>query len=88
MDFETAVKTLKTLASSPTNDEKLTLYGLYKQATVGDNTTAQPGMFDFAGSAKWTAWNNVKGTTQDKAKKKYIAVVGTLIAKYGVTPLA
>ena len=37
----------------------LKLYGLYKQATVGDVNTDRPGTFsmDFAGKAKWDAWS-------------------------------
>lgn len=31
------------------NDDKLALYGLFKQATVGDNTTNKPGIFDQKG---------------------------------------
>lgn len=29
-------------------------YGLYKQATVGDNNTPKPGMMDFTGKYKWS----------------------------------
>jgi hypothetical protein len=32
---------------------KLQLYGYYKQGTAGKCTTNRPGMFDFAGRAKW-----------------------------------
>ena len=84
MDFETAANIVNTLASSPTNDDKLAVYGLYKQSTIGDNTTAQPGMFNFTGAAKWTAWDKLKGRTPDAAKTEYIALVGDLVTKYGV----
>ena len=43
------------------DDEMLKLYGLYKQATVGDVNTDRPGMLDFAGKAKWDAWSGNKG---------------------------
>ena len=45
------------------DDEMLKLYGLYKQATVGDVNTERPGTFsmDFAGKAKWDAWSANKG---------------------------
>lgn len=36
-----------------TDDELLQLYGLFKQASVGDNNTDKPGMLDFKGKAKW-----------------------------------
>lgn len=43
------------------NEEKLALYSLYKQATVGDVNTTRPGMFDMQGKAKWDAWESKKG---------------------------
>ncbi len=37
-----------------TNEDKLCLYGLYKQATIGDaEIVSRPSMVDFAGRAKW-----------------------------------
>ncbi len=47
-------------ARSPSDDEKLRVYGLYKQATAGDNTTTKPGMFDWTGQKKWGAWEACK----------------------------
>jgi hypothetical protein len=37
--FKKASENVKTLSYSPSNDELLTLYGLYKQSTDGDNRT-------------------------------------------------
>ena len=31
-----------------TNEDKLALYGLFKQGNVGDVNTARPGMFDLS----------------------------------------
>lgn len=45
-DFNKAAEEVKQLPSA-TDDEKLALYGLFKQGTVGDNTSARPGMLDF-----------------------------------------
>lgn len=59
--FEQAAEKVKKLKTSPNNDELLVLYALYKQGTVGDNTTAKPGMLDLKGKAKWEAWNKKKG---------------------------
>lgn len=52
---------MKKLTQRPSNDEMLELYGLYKQATIGDNTTSSPWAVQFEASAKWNAWNNLKG---------------------------
>ncbi|GMR53864.1 hypothetical protein PMAYCL1PPCAC_24059 [Pristionchus mayeri] len=82
MSFEAAAVKVKNLVSSPSNDELLELYALYKQGTVGDNTTAKPGMFDLKGKTKWNAWDAVKGMSQDDAKTKYIALVEKLVEKY------
>merc|ERR1711865_544181 len=74
-DFTTAseeIKTWKPANGSPGNDEKLCLYANFKQATVGDCTTARPGMFDLSGKAKWDAWDAMKGKTNDDARKDYI----------------
>lgn len=49
-----AVKEMKNLDDA----QKLQLYGLYKQSTVGDVTTDRPSMLDFAGAAKWLAVRN------------------------------
>jgi acyl-CoA-binding protein len=36
------------------NDQnRLDFYGLYKQATMGDNTTSKPGFFEMTARAKW-----------------------------------
>lgn len=70
------------LPTKPTDDELLQLYGLYKQATIGDNTTTKPGVFDFKGKYKWEAWDKLKGLSQEEAEQKYIALVDELTAKY------
>lgn len=61
----------------------LEVYALFKQVTVGDNTTDAPGMLDFKGKAKWNAWNGKKGKSKDDAIAAYIALVEELKAKYG-----
>lgn len=62
---------MKKLKTSPSNDELLELYALYKQGTVGDNTTAKPGIFDMKGKAKWTAWDGKKGNSQLSSLQKH-----------------
>eukprot|EP00127_Corallochytrium_limacisporum_P005954 Clim_evm31s215 gene=Clim_evmTU31s215 len=83
MDFDTAAVKAKTLKSSPSNDELLEMYALFKQGTIGDCSGARPGMFDPKGRAKYDAWEKIKGMSQEDAKEKYIAVVQGLIDKYG-----
>ncbi|KAF9213123.1 Acyl-CoA-binding domain-containing protein 1 [Podila verticillata] len=78
-EFEAAAVKVKTLTSA-SNDDLLKLYGLFKQATVGNNTTARPGMFDPKGKAKWDAWEAKKDVTAEDAEKQYIALVESLFA--------
>jgi acyl-CoA-binding protein len=56
----------------------LKMYGLYKQATVGDNAEKKPGFGDMIGRAKWDAWNGFKGTSGDDARRQYIDLVQSL----------
>ncbi|KAF8926604.1 Acyl-CoA-binding domain-containing protein 1 [Dissophora ornata] len=81
-DFEAAAAKVKTLTVSPSNDELLELYALFKQATVGDNDTTRPGTFDFKGKAKWDAWTEKKGISKEDAEKQYIDYVAKIIAKH------
>ncbi len=82
--FLEAVANAPKLNGSPSNEEKGTLYGLYKQATVGDVNVSQPYFFDVMGRAKWDSWNAHKSKTSDQAKKEYIDFVSSLITKYGL----
>jgi diazepam-binding inhibitor (GABA receptor modulator, acyl-CoA-binding protein) len=78
--FQEAMTTAKTFTKG-SNDDKLTLYKLYKQATEGDVSGSRPGMFDMVGRAKYDAWSSLKGTSKDDAMKKYIDAVKALGAK-------
>lgn len=66
VQFDEAQKRLQTLKTSPGNEAKLKLYGLFKQATVGKVNTKRPGMTDFVGKAKWDAWNSLGSLSQVK----------------------
>ena len=55
------------------NDKKLKMYGLFKQANIGPNKSGRPGMFDPVGAAKWDAWTACKAMT--KGGKNYIKLV-------------
>lgn len=61
-------------SKQPLSDEvKLQVYGLYKQATVGDCNTPKPAMFEFVNKAKWDSWNSLKGMPRASAMKSYIS---------------
>lgn len=81
-EFQTASERVKDLTSRPSNEDLLNLYGLYKQATEGDVHGDKPGMFDFKGTAKYNAWESLKGTDSATAKQKYIDLVQKLLANH------
>ena len=73
--FTAAAERIRFNALDLTQEQMLTLYGLYKQATVGDCTLAEPSLLDYKAKAKWAAWNERKGLTKEVAKKVYVACV-------------
>uniref|UniRef100_A0A1B0FKR3 ACB domain-containing protein n=1 Tax=Glossina morsitans morsitans TaxID=37546 RepID=A0A1B0FKR3_GLOMM len=81
-EFNAAAERIKTMTKRPTDEEFLELYALFKQASMGDNNTSKPGLFDLKAKAKWEWWNKQKGKAQDQAKKEYIAFVERLMSKY------
>lgn len=76
--FEQAAKDVMSLAERPDNDTLLRLYALYKQGAEGDVNGPRPGFFDFVGSAKYEAWEKLKGTKPEDAMKKYVDLVKKL----------
>lgn len=57
------------------------LYGLYKQATLGDNTSEKPGIFaGLEARGKWDAWESKKGMSKEDAKQAYVDFVTPLIS--------
>ena len=60
------------------NEQKLQMYALYKQAAEGDVTGKKPGMMDFVARAKYSAWEELKGQTKEQAMKKYINEIEAL----------
>jgi diazepam-binding inhibitor (GABA receptor modulator, acyl-CoA-binding protein) len=87
--FQNAAKAIKDSGKEAgiqkiTNDEKLNLYGLFKQATEGDNTAAAPWAVQLEAKAKWEAWSKQKGKGKETAEAEYIELVKQLLTKYGV----
>ncbi|MEZ4223648.1 MAG: acyl-CoA-binding protein [Polyangiaceae bacterium] len=80
-EFERAQADVKSLKKVPSNDDLLKLYGLFKQATVGDVAGKRPGMLDPKGRAKYDAWEGQRGTDAEQARAQYVALVEKLVAK-------
>ena len=83
--FDFAVEQVRALPSSgngPSNSEKLRMYGLYKQAMVGDCNASQPWTVQIEARAKWDAWNSNKGMSKKNAMTEYCNEFLTLNDKY------
>jgi len=78
LTFEEAAEVVKNLKNKPDQDTLLQIYGLYKQATVGDVNIAQPWKVQVEARAKWDAWNSYKGKTKEEAKAVYVQLVTKL----------
>ena len=76
--FEQAAIAVKSLPERPDNDTMLQLYALFKQGSSGDVSGDKPGFFDFVATAKYEAWECIKGLSQDDAKNQYIDLVRKL----------
>jgi acyl-CoA-binding protein len=59
----------------PTQEQKLQLYALFKQAEEGDVTGEKPPMTDFVARAKFIAREKVKGLSKEEAMKRYIEIL-------------
>jgi acyl-CoA-binding protein len=81
-EFQAAVNRSKELTARPSNEELLSLYALYKQATEGDVMGDRPGGFDFKAIAKFDAWAELKGKSKEEAMKAYIELMDKLYQTY------
>ena len=80
--FESAVARSKELTQRPSNEELLSLYALFKQASEGDVTGDRPGGFDFKAIAKYDAWAELKGKSKEQAMQDYITHMDKLYQQY------
>ena len=78
--FENAKKRVQTLPERPDNNTLLKLYGLNKQATLGDCTEPAPMAFNFVEVAKQNAWKGYAGKQKEEAMQEYIDLVESLFA--------
>lgn len=80
--FEQAAAAAKSLPERPDDQTMLRLYALYKQGSSGDVSGSKPGFFDFVATAKYEAWEKLKGTSQEKAQTEYVELVRKLGGKF------
>lgn len=84
--FDEAVAASTLLDSGVTNGDKLMLYGLYKQATMGDvpSDAATPPVFHVVAYAKHSTWCKFRGMSQSAAMIHYMQAVKELQQQNGV----
>ena len=76
--FNQALTDSKNLPERPDNMTLLKIYALFKQGSTGDATGDRPGMTDFIARAKFDAWSELSGTTQDTAMQDYVDLIASL----------
>ena len=81
VEFEQAAQAVRALAERPDDQTALRLYALFKQATGGDVQGTRPGFFDFVGAAKYEAWEKLRGTSPEDARRLYVELVRKLGGK-------
>lgn len=85
----TTIKALTNLSNTsnipkPPLKDRISLYGIYKQATEGDTNRQEPDPhLDYAAHTKWTAWKLNEGVSPNEAKKRYVRQLITLLNAYG-----
>jgi diazepam-binding inhibitor (GABA receptor modulating acyl-CoA-binding protein) len=70
--FDKVKDLIREYGKSMNNDDLQVIYGLYKQATVGDVNTPEPSFYQLTEKAKWNAWAKNKGKSSDQAKQEYV----------------
>ncbi len=86
-EFNDAATRVKKLPSLP-KELLLRLYGLYKQATLGDQKDGpRPGIFDLSGRAKHDAWAQFLVTKKEVAELEYISLVEDLCREHAADEL-
>ena len=81
MKFTEATEKVKTLSQRPDDNTLLILYGLYKQATMGNCNTNQPWNFQIEARAKWDAWYSNYNKSKQIAEAEYVVIVERLLKK-------
>jgi acyl-CoA-binding protein len=85
--FEQAVEKVRTAPEDgpfkPSNELKLKMYALYRQAIDGDVQGKRPGMLDIVARYKYDAWTMAKGLSAEEAMRKYLEEVAKVEQKYG-----
>jgi len=66
--------------------ELLSLYALYKQATLGDCNDPKPRFYNVKAKAKWEAWTAKRGLSKEEAMKQYVQELLGAALKFEPSP--
>jgi acyl-CoA-binding protein len=66
------------LGRGVSDDAKLKLYGLFKQASSGDCAVPRPSVIEFVALAKWKSWRELQGMPRARARRMYAEQVDAL----------
>lgn len=69
-------------ARKPSNEMKLKMYALFRQARDGDVQGKRPGMMDVVGRLKYDAWAGLKGVGREDAMRRYAEEVESFERKF------
>jgi diazepam-binding inhibitor (GABA receptor modulating acyl-CoA-binding protein) len=81
-EFQHYSRAVKLISNRPPDEDLLVLYGLYKQSTIGDCNTNEPGFFEFTAKTKWNSWNSYKGKGKEESMNLYIQNAKNVIDNY------
>ncbi|EPB71457.1 acyl CoA binding protein [Ancylostoma ceylanicum] len=77
--FNAAVEIIQNLPKQgpiqPTMDQKLKMYGFFKQATVGQCNKEKPYFFNVEERLKWNAWNALGNMPKEEAMAEYVELL-------------
>ena len=79
-DFKAAAEYVRKMPAKAktSNETKLKFYGLFKQATFGDNSESAPWAIQIESRAKWDAWMAQKGKSKMDAMTEYVALLKSI----------
>lgn len=76
-EFDETVQRANNLPNQPP-EVLLEMYGLYKQALMGDVSGKRPGRMKIKARYKYDAWASRKGLSREDAMKAYIELIEKL----------
>lgn len=82
--FQQSCEFIKTKSDEVSQENLLTLYGLYKQSTQGNCNDPQPWKNMEPYYSRWNSWRNYYGDNQTTAMKKYIQFVQLLFPSFNI----